>query len=311
MKTVLSIAGTDPTGGAGIQTDLKTFEAFGVYGMAVITVVCAQNTTGVFGMQPVSAELVGKQIDCVFDDIFPDAVKVGMLYDAEIIHTVAERLKAYHAKNIVLDPVMMSSSGTALLHHDAAKVLQEELFPLCTLVTPNLHEAAAVCSHNITNREDMEQAAREIVGKTGGAVLVKGGHLADCADDLLFEGTEMHWLPAPRIDNPNTHGTGCTLSSAIACGLTASLVGMSNGQAVLTACIDFVLIWSRFRSAAAPHCGLGELACVNCGAFPTQAKHFNFSKCKQEKVQRIQGQKAEEGFLSLHSFTLHRCCFTP
>lgn len=167
MKTVLSIAGTDPTGGAGIQTDLKTFEAFGVYGMAVITVVCAQNTTGVFGMQPVSAELVGKQIDCVFDDIFPDAVKVGMLYDAEIIHTVAERLKAYHAKNIVLDPVMMSSSGTALLHHDAAKVLQEELFPLCTLVTPNLHEAAAVCSHKITNREDMEQAAREIVGKTG------------------------------------------------------------------------------------------------------------------------------------------------
>ena len=172
MKTVLSIAGTDPTGGAGIQTDLKTFEAFGVYGMAVITVVCAQNTTGVFGMQPVSAELVGKQIDCVFDDIFPDAVKVGMLYDAEIIHTVAERLKAYHAKNIVLDPVMMSSSGTALLHHDAAKVLQEELFPLCTLVTPNLHEAAAVCSHNITSREDMEQAAREIVGKTGGAVEV-------------------------------------------------------------------------------------------------------------------------------------------
>ena len=127
MKTVLSIAGTDPTGGAGIQTDLKTFEAFGVYGMAVITVVCAQNTTGVFGMQPVSAELVGKQIDCVFDDICPDAVKVGMLYDAEIIHTVAERLKAYHAKNIVLDPVMMSSSGTALLHHDAAKVLQEEI----------------------------------------------------------------------------------------------------------------------------------------------------------------------------------------
>ena len=244
MKTVLSIAGTDPTGGAGIQTDLKTFESFGVYGMAVITVVCAQNTTGVFGMQPVSAELVGKQIDCVFDDIFPDAVKVGMLYDAEIIHTVAERLKAYHAKNIVLDPVMMSSSGTTLLHHDAAKVLQEELFPLCTLVTPNLHEAAAVCSHNITNREDMEQAAREIVGKTGGAVLVKGGHLADCADDLLFDGTGMHWLPAPRIDNPNTHGTGCTLSSAIACGLAqgVSLVdSVKRAKRYLTACIDFRL----------------------------------------------------------------------
>ena len=166
MKTVLSIAGTDPTGGAGIQTDLKTFEAFGVYGMAVITVVCAQNTTGVFGMQPVSAELVGKQIDCVFDDIFPDAVKVGMLYDAEIIHTVAERLKAYHAKNIVLDPVMMSSSGTALLHHDAAKVLQEELFPLCTLVTPNLHEAAPAIKSPIVkiwSRRPARSSARPAV----------------------------------------------------------------------------------------------------------------------------------------------------
>ena len=244
MKTVLSIAGTDPTGGAGIQADLKTFEACGLYGMAVTTVVIAQNTTGVFGMQPISAELVGKQIDCVFDDIRPDAVKIGMLYDTEIIHTVVDRLRAHHAENIVLDPVMMSSSGTALLHHDAAAALQSDLFPLCTLVTPNLHEAAAICGHAISNRADMEQAAREITAKTGGAVLVKGGHLTDCADDLLYDGTEMHWLPAPRIDNPNTHGTGCTLSSAIACGLAQgiSLIGsVKRAKRYLTACIDFGL----------------------------------------------------------------------
>ena len=131
MKTVLAIAGTDPTGGAGIQTDLKTIEAYGLYGMAVITVVIAQNTTGVFDMQPVSAALVAKQIDCVFEDIRPDSVKLGMLYDTNIIRTVAERLRAYHAENIVLDPVMLSSSGSALLRPDAAKTLLDELFPLC------------------------------------------------------------------------------------------------------------------------------------------------------------------------------------
>lgn len=244
MKTVLSIAGTDPTGGAGIQTDLKTFEAFGLYGMAVITVVCAQNTTGVFGMQPVSAELVGKQIDCVFDDIRPDAVKIGMLYDADIIHTVVDRLRAHHAKNIVLDPVMMSSSGQTLLRRDAAETLIRELFPLCTLVTPNLHEAAAICGHEIADRNGMEQAAREIADKTGGAVLVKGGHLADCADDLLFDGTECHWFPSPRINNPNTHGTGCTLSSAIACNLAEGhslTASVRRAKLYLTACIAYGL----------------------------------------------------------------------
>ena len=190
MKNLLSIAGTDPTGGAGIQTDLKTFEAHGEYGMAVIAAVVAQNTFHVTGMQAMPAELVGKQIECVFEDIRPDAVKIGMLYDAEIIHEVAERLRAHHAKNIVLDPVMMSSSGQTLLRRDAAETLIRELFPLCTLVTPNLHEAAAICGHKIADRNGMEQAAREIADKTGGAVLVKGGHLADCADDLLFDGTE-------------------------------------------------------------------------------------------------------------------------
>ena len=220
MKNVLSIAGTDPTGGAGIQTDLKTFEAHGVYGMAVISAVVAQNTFHVTGMQAVPADLVGRQIDCVFEDIRPDAVKIGMLYDKEIIHKTAECLRAHHAKNIVLDPVMMSSSGQVLLQRDAADALIGDLFPLCTLVTPDLgHEAAAICGHEITDRDGMEQAAKEIAAKTGGAVLVKGGHLADCADDLLFDGETCHWFPSPRIDNPNTHGTGCTLSSAIACNL--------------------------------------------------------------------------------------------
>ena len=199
MKTVLSIAGTDPTGGAGIQADLKTIEAHGLYGMAAITVVIAQNTTGVFAMQAVSPELVTKQIDCVFEDIRPDAVKLGML---------------------------------------------EQLFPLCTLVTPNLHETAAICGQSIQTRTEMEQAACNIAARTKGGVLVKGGHLADCADDLLCAAGQLHWLHAPRIDNPNTHGTGCTLSSAIACNLAqgVSLTGsVKRAKRYLTACIRYGL----------------------------------------------------------------------
>lgn len=244
MKTVLSIAGTDPTGGAGIQADLKTIEAHGLFGMSVITVVIAQNTTGVFGMQPVSPSLVAQQIDCVFDDICPDAVKLGMLYDAEIIHVTAERLRAHHAQNIVLDPVMMSSSGHDLLRPDAAKALVEEIFPLCTLITPNLAEASALSGSYISTKAQMEQAAQRIASTTGGAVLVKGGHLSDCADDLLYAEGQMHWLPSTRINNPNTHGTGCTLSSAIACGLAqgVSLTGsVMRAKRYLTACIQYAL----------------------------------------------------------------------
>ena len=186
MRTVLSIAGTDPTGGAGIQADLKTIEAYGLFGMSVITAVVAQNTMGVTSMQPISPELVGQQIDCVFNDIRPDAVKIGMLHDTEIIHVVASRLRAHHAENIVLDPVMVSSSGHDLLQPDAAKALVNEIFPLCTLITPNLSEAAALSGINITDKSQMEQAAQQIAALTQGSILVKGGHLADCADDLLY-----------------------------------------------------------------------------------------------------------------------------
>lgn len=244
MKTVLSIAGTDPTGGAGIQADLKTFEAHGLYGMAVITVVIAQNTTGVFDMQAVPAELVAGQIDCVFEDIRPDAVKLGMLYDADIIRAVADRLRAHHAKNVVLDPVMISSSGHLLSKAGAIQALQEEIFPICTLITPNLHEASAICGYSIQKRAEMEQAARDIADQAGGAVLVKGGHLSDCADDLLYAGGQFYWLPAPRIDNPNTHGTGCTLSSSIACWLAEGISlpsSVKRAKRYLTACIRYGL----------------------------------------------------------------------
>ena len=219
MKTVLSIAGTDPTGGAGIQTDLKTFEAFGLYGMAVITVVCAQNTTGVFGMQPVSAELVGKQIDCVFDDIRPDAVKIGMVSSAELIETIAAKLKEYGAKHIVVDPVMVATSGAKLLRDDAVTALCEKLLPLAEVLTPNIPEAEILSGMTIQNAADMERAAQTISEKYGCAVLCKGGHQINDADDLLWRDGAGKWFKGRRIDNPNTHGTGCTLSSAIASNL--------------------------------------------------------------------------------------------
>ena len=248
MKTALTIAGSDSSGGAGIQADIKTMTMNGVFAMSAITALTAQNTTGVTGILNSTPEFLAQQLDAVFTDIYPDAVKIGMLYDKEIIHKTAECLRAHHAKNIVLDPVMMSSSGQVLLRRDAADALIGDLFPLCTLVTPNLHEAAAICGHEITDRDGMEQAAKEIATKTGGAVLVKGGHLADCADDLLFDGETCHWFPSPRIDNPNTHGTGCTLSSAIACNLAEghSLAASARrAKRYLTACIAYGLDLGR------------------------------------------------------------------
>ena len=244
MKTVLSIAGTDPSGGAGIQADLKTIEAHGLYGMAAVTAVIAQNTTGVYAMQAVSPELVARQIDCVFEDIRPDAVKLGMLYSAEIIYAVAERLCAHHAKNIVLDPVLISSSGHTLSCANALPAMIERILPLCTLITPNLHEVSAMIDRSIGTRAEMEQAAQQLALCTRGGILIKGGHLSDCADDLLFNGSELHWLHAPRIENPNTHGTGCTLSSSIACNLAlgVSLSGsVKRAKRYLTACIQFGL----------------------------------------------------------------------
>ncbi len=220
MNTVLTIAGSDSIGGAGIQADLKTICAHKVYGMTVIAALTAQNTLGVQAIHTPPPEFVTAQIDSVFTDIFPDAVKIGMLANAAIIEAVAAGLSKYKARNIVLDPVMISTSNHRLLEESAEKALVKILLPLANVITPNLPEAAVLAQMpQITTREQMLSAARKISSMTKAAVLVKGGHLDNCADDLLFaDGTE-HWFSTPHIDTKNTHGTGCTLSSAIASNL--------------------------------------------------------------------------------------------
>ncbi|MDE5967427.1 MAG: bifunctional hydroxymethylpyrimidine kinase/phosphomethylpyrimidine kinase [Lachnospiraceae bacterium] len=229
-KCVLTVAGSDSSGGAGIQADLKTMSAFGVYGMSAITSLTAQNTTGVYGILDCTPEMLKKQLDCVFEDIYPDAVKIGMVSSAALIETIAEALRRYGAKNIVLDPVMVSTSGSRLLAGDAIDALVSELFPLASLITPNIPEAEALGGMKIEGQSDMERAAELISEKYGvPAVLVKGGHNINDANDLLYEraaGTAagnmqgcIQWFCGMRIENENTHGTGCTLSSAIACGL--------------------------------------------------------------------------------------------
>nr|WP_300005286.1 bifunctional hydroxymethylpyrimidine kinase/phosphomethylpyrimidine kinase [Tissierella sp.] len=223
MKKVLTIAGSDCSGGAGIQADLKTFAALGVYGMSVITSVTAQNTKGVTDVVDLSPEFVGAQMDAVFGDIFPDAVKIGMVSNAEIIKMIAKKLKEYGAKNIVLDPVMVSTSGSNLMDSKATRTLIEELLPLADIITPNMSEAAVLSEIEVNNKEDMEKAAVLIAESIDGIVLVKGGHLESSADDLLFIDGKFDWVEGARIDNENTHGTGCTLSSAIATNLAKEM----------------------------------------------------------------------------------------
>lgn len=219
MKTVLTIAGSDCSGGAGIQADLKTMTMNGVYGMSVITALTAQNTTGVSGIMTVMPEFVGQQIDAVFTDIRPDAVKIGMVSSGEIVHVIADRLKKYQAEHIVVDPVMVATSGSKLIGDDAMKVLKEELFPLATVLTPNIPEAEILAGYPITCEEDMVKAAKDISAAYSCSVLLKGGHQTNDANDLLCVQGNCQWFYGRRIDNPNTHGTGCTLSSAIASNL--------------------------------------------------------------------------------------------
>lgn len=219
MKTVLTIAGSDCSGGAGIQADIKTMIMNGVYAMSVITALTAQNTTGVFGIQESPVEFVDQQMDCVFQDIFPDAVKIGMLSSPEIMHHVAAGLQKYEARHIVLDPVMVSTSGHRLMQKEAEETLQKELFPLAEVITPNIPEAEVLTGLKITDADSMELAARAISNKFHISVLLKGGHRVEDANDLLYTDGKTQWLKGERIDNPNTHGTGCTLSSAIASNL--------------------------------------------------------------------------------------------
>ena len=219
MHTALTIAGSDCSGGAGIQADLKTMLANGVYGMSVVTALTAQNTTGVSGIMNVTAEFLARQLDCVFTDIFPDAVKIGMVPDKDLARVIAAKLRRYRPRNVVIDPVMVSTSGTRLVADDAAEVLKEELFPLADLLTPNIPEAQVLQGHSILAKEEMEAAAARISRQYGCSVLCKGGHSINDADDLLYLEGRAVWFGGRRINNPNTHGTGCTLSSAIAANL--------------------------------------------------------------------------------------------
>ena len=221
MKKLLTIAGSDCSGGAGIQADLKTFAAHGCYGMSAITALTAQNTLGVTAIHAVPPDFVAAQLDAIFTDIAPDAVKIGMVANGELAAVIAAKLKEYEAPQVVLDPVMVSTSGSRLLEESAMDALRDVLIPAATLITPNRFEAELLSGLPIGDEEQMEAAALAIARYYSGHILIKGGHSADNADDLLYSGGEMIWLRGERIDNPNTHGTGCTLSSAIACNLAA------------------------------------------------------------------------------------------
>jgi len=223
---VLTIAGSDSGGGAGIQADLKTFSAHGCYGMSVITALTAQNTIGVSAIHPVPVNFVEAQIDAVLEDIGADAIKIGMLFSPELIEAVAQRLRQHRASNIVLDPVMVAQSGDRLLLNDAIAVLKAELIPLADLITPNLPEASVLLDREIRNLDELEDAAKDLTQLGCANVLIKGGHLEEGdSDDLLYLGDEnkLSSLPEKRISTINNHGTGCTLSSAIASGLAREL----------------------------------------------------------------------------------------
>lgn len=256
MKTVLSIAGTDPSGGAGMSADLKTFTAFGVYGMAVITAVVAQNTSGVFDVSPVETALIQSQMDAVWSDIVPDAVKIGMVFSSPIIDVITRTLKSLWPSNVVLDPVMVSTSGHRLLETDAELSLLKNLLPLVHIVTPNIPEAEVLCGFPILCREDMVRSATCISNNITGAVLIKGGHLEGSSDDFLLFNKENFWFRKERIATSSTHGTGCTLSSAIASGLA---LGHTIPEAV-----EFAKDYLSGAIAAAPGLGKGNGPVNHC-----------------------------------------------
>ncbi len=219
MKVVLSIAGSDSSGGAGIQADLKTMTAHKVYGMTAITALTAQNTTGVTAILESTPEFLGQQIEACLSDIPCDAAKIGMLPSADQVRVVHEKLTKFKVKNLVLDPVMVATSGSSLMKDETAQVMAKLLFPISRVITPNIPEAQALTGLSVSTREDMEKAAKELGDTYGCAVLVKGGHSIEDACDVLYEEGEFIWFNGKRIDSSNTHGTGCTLSSAIASNL--------------------------------------------------------------------------------------------
>lgn len=218
MKTACTIAGSDSSGGAGIQADIKTMTMNGVFATSAITALTAQNTLGVTDIMNVSPDFLANEIDAIFTDIRPDAVKIGMVSRSDLIEVIASKLKEYNILNIVVDPVMVATSGAKLIDDDAIETLQKELLPVSTICTPNIPEAQLLANMKISSQEDMEKAAKIIFNTYHCAVLCKGGHQINDANDLLYDGV-CHWFYGKRINNPNTHGTGCTLSSAIASNL--------------------------------------------------------------------------------------------
>ena len=232
MRTALTIAGSDCSGGAGIQADIKTMTANNVYAMSAITALTAQNTTGVTEIINIDPDFVKSQLEMIFDDIYPDAIKIGMVSSGEIVEAIAYELIKYKAKNIVLDPVMVATSGSNLVENSAIKIMQEKLFPLAKVITPNIPEAEVLSGIKIKDEKDMERAAKIIYENHGCAVLLKGGHSINDANDLLYENGKEKWFFGKRIDNQNTHGTGCTLSSAIATNLAK---GYTLGESVIRA----------------------------------------------------------------------------
>ena len=223
MRTALTIAGSDSSGGAGIQADIKTMSAHGIYAMSAVTALTAQNTTGVTDILESTPLFLAHQLDAVFTDIFPDAVKIGMVSSAELIAVIADKLTQYGARHIVVDPVMVATSGAKLLRPDAMDTLKERLLPLAEVLTPNIPEAELLAGMEIHSPADMEAAAKKISEAYGCAVLCKGGHDLNDANDLLWKDGAGRWFKGVRIDNPNTHGTGCTLSSAIASNLAKGM----------------------------------------------------------------------------------------
>jgi len=244
MKTALTIAGSDCSGGAGIQADIKTMTANGVYAMSAITALTAQNTTGVSDILEATPAFLAGQLDAIFTDIFPDAVKIGMVSSAPLIEVIAEKLRQYDAKHIVVDPVMGATSGAKLLRDEALQALTQQLLPLAEVCTPNIPETEILSGMRITSAENMVVAAKTISERYGCAVLCKGGHAINDANDLLWKDGEAHWFHGKRIDNPNTHGTGCTLSSAIASNLAKGQLlhqAVENAKAYISGALAAML----------------------------------------------------------------------
>lgn len=240
MKTALTIAGSDSSGGAGIQADIKTMTLNGVYASSCITAITAQNTQGVRSVQEVDPDILRDQLDMVFEDIFPDAVKIGMVSSKTLIQVIAEALSRHKARKVVLDPVMVATSGARLMEEAALESLVKDLLPLADLITPNIPEGEILAGQEIKSSQDMEKMAKKIGEDYGVAVLLKGGHQVSTANDLLYDGEGITWFYGERVDNPNTHGTGCTLSSAIAANLAKGLSmeeAVKEAKAYITGCL--------------------------------------------------------------------------